>query len=97
MFTKSHTFTTGNWTSTNAWKKSTSKQIRFLPLLNVFVAIAAEIKSDLTDAKANAHALKFCDGAWDTFNEFTSMFFNVCISTYNDLAGEDLGADLVEE
>ena len=82
MFAKSHT---SDWTEANAWKKSTSKQIRFLPRLNVFVAIAAGVKGDLNDEKANAYALKFREGAWDTFDEFTSMYFNVCI-LYHDMS-----------
>ena len=84
VFAKSHTFTTGEWTAANAWKKNTSKQIRFVPRLNVYVAIAAGVKGDLTDEKAHAYAVKFRDGAWCTFDEFTSMYFNVCI-LYHDL------------
>ena len=84
VFAKSHTFTTGEWTAANAWKKNTSKQIRFVPRLNVYVAIAAGVKGDLTDEKAHAYAVKFRDGAWGTFDEFTSMYFNVCI-LYHDL------------
>ena len=52
-FAKTHTFSTSDWTSANAWLKNTSKQIRFLPTQNIFVAVAPGVRGDLTDAKAN--------------------------------------------
>ena len=78
-FASSHTFTTNDWTSANSWKNNTSKQIRFLPLLNIYVAVDAGARGHLTDVKANSYVTTFAECAWDTFDEYTSMFFNVCI------------------
>ena len=37
-FANEHTFTKKDWTLAHAWKVNSSKQIRFLPQLNVYVA-----------------------------------------------------------
>ena len=78
-FARSHTFTTSDWTSANAWRRCPSKQIRFIPLLNVFVAAAPKVRGDLTDARANAYVTKFNDCSWATFDEYTTMYFNISI------------------
>ena len=87
-FANSHTFTTNDWTSANSWKNNTSKQIRFLPLLNVYVAVDAGARGHLTDVKATAYATTFAECAWDTFDEYTSMFFNVCILHHDETRPE---------
>ena len=78
-FAESHTFATCDWTSANAWRRNQAKQIRFLPHLNIFVAVAPGVRGDLTDAKANAYVTAFNECAWDTFDNYTSMYFNVSI------------------
>ena len=67
-FARSHTFSTSDWTSANAWRRCPSKQIRFIPLSNVFVAAAPKVRGDLTDARANAYVTKFNDCSWATFD-----------------------------
>ena len=78
-FARQHTFTTKDWTSAHSWKVSTSKQIRYLPQVDVFVAVAPGIKGDLTDEKANRYATTFTDCSWCTYDEYTTMFHNVFI------------------
>ena len=60
-FAEEHTFTTKDWTLAHAWKVNSSKQIRFIPQLNAYVAVAPGIKGDLTDSKALAYVATFTD------------------------------------
>ena len=78
-FAEEHTFSTKDWTLAHAWKVNSSKQIRFIPHLNVYVAVAPGIKGDLTDTKALAYVATYTDCSWDTFDDYTAMFFNVFI------------------
>ena len=82
-FATEHTFTTNNWTGSNSWRLNRSKQIRFLPQENIYVAVAPGIRGDLTDARARAYVATFTDCTWGTFDEYTSMFFNVSILHYD--------------
>lgn len=43
-FAQEHTRTTNDWTCANSWVNNTSKQIRFLPLLNAYVATAPGVR-----------------------------------------------------
>lgn len=79
VFAKTHTFTTKDWTTGHAWKVNGSKQIRFVPEFNVYVAVAPGVQGDLTDQRAKAYVRTFTDGSWVTFDDFTKTFFNVCI------------------
>ena len=72
-FARSHTFVTNDWTSANAWKKNTSKQIRFLPLLNIYVAVAAGIRGDLTDVKTNVPGIRL------TSTQQCSLMYAYCV------------------
>lgn len=78
-FAPSHTFTTKDWTQAHAWNTDRRKQIRFLPLLNVYVAVAPGARGDLNDARANAYVDIFTHCSWATYDEYTSMFYHVSI------------------
>ena len=78
-FAKQHTFTNKDWTSAHNWKVSTAKQIRYLPHVDVFVAVAPGVKGDLTDEKANHYVTTFTDCSWSTYDKYTTMFHNVFI------------------
>lgn len=78
-FAKQHTFTTKDWTEAHSWKVSTSKQIRFLPALDVYVAVKPGLRGDLTDAKAMSYVTAFTECNWATYDEFTTMFTSVFI------------------
>jgi hypothetical protein len=47
-FATEHSFTTNNWTETNSWRLDESRQIRFLPEQNVYVAVAPMLERVLT-------------------------------------------------
>ena len=87
-FAEEHTFTTKDWTLAHAWKVNSSKQIRFIPQLNAYVAVAPGIKGDLTDSKALAYVATFTDCSWATFDDYTAMFFNVFILRYDNTRPE---------
>lgn len=78
-FANQHTFTTKDWTVAHAWKVSTAKQIRYVPQQNVYVAVAPGARGDLTDAKARVYVSTFTDCSWATFDEYSTMYFNVYI------------------
>jgi hypothetical protein len=78
-FALEHTRTTNDWTSANSWVNNTSKQIRFLPLHNAYVATAPGVRGDLTDARANVYFIAFQECDWDTYDQYTSMSHNVSI------------------
>lgn len=78
-FSHSHTFTTRDWTEGHAWRISTTKQIRFIPHLNVYVAVAPGVQGDLTDQRAEAYQTLFEDGSWDSFDDYTRTSSNVFI------------------
>ena len=78
-FAQTHTFSTRDWTEANAWRINTSKQIRYIPQLDVYVAAAAGLVGHLTDNKALSYEEKFANGTWETFDDYTKMYFNVSI------------------
>lgn len=78
-FAHQHTRTTNDWTCANSWVNNTSKQIRYLPYLNAYVATAPGVRGDLTDARAHSYVIAFQDCNWDTYDQYTSMSHNVSI------------------
>ena len=78
-FAPSHTFTTKDWTQAHAWNTDKRKQIRFLPLLKVYVAVAPGARGDLNDARANVCVDTFTLCSWATYDEYTSMFYHISI------------------
>ena len=78
-FARNHTFKTKEWTQAHTWKVSTSKQIRYLPQLDIYVAVAPGVKGDLTDQKASFYATTFTECSRPTYDEYTTMFRNVFI------------------
>ena len=78
-YAKQHTFTTKDWTSAHSWKVSTAKQIRYLPQVDVFIAVAPGVKGDLTDERTNHYVTTFTDCSWSTYDKYTTMFHNVFI------------------
>jgi hypothetical protein len=78
-FAHEHTRTTTDWTCANSWVNNTSKQIRFLPLLNAYVVTSNGVRGDLTDARANTHLIAFQECNWGTYDQYTSMSHNVSI------------------
>jgi hypothetical protein len=45
--------------------------------------VTPRIRGDLTDARARAYLATFTDCTWGTFDEYSSMFFNVSILHYD--------------
>ena len=78
-FAPSHTFTTADWTAAYAWKVDNKKQIRFVTELQTYVALSAISAGHLTAERAVTLINTFDTSSWNTFDEFTNMFFNVSI------------------
>ena len=81
VFANAHTFTTKDWTQGHAWRVNPSKQIRFVPQSGVYVAVAPGVQGHLTDERAVQYVRTFSEGSWATFDDFTKMYYNVCILT----------------
>jgi hypothetical protein len=82
-YAHTHTFITKDWTEAHAWRMNKSKQIRLIPQLNVYVAVAPGVHGDLTDHRALAYERTFASGSWDSFDDFTQMYFNVFILRFD--------------
>ena len=78
-FEHTHTSTTKDWTEAHAWRVNTSKQIRYIPQIDVYVAVAQGAQGELNDERAVAYESRFASGSWETYDDFTTMFCNISI------------------
>lgn len=88
VFATTHTFTTKDWTQGHAWRVNPSKQIRFVPQSGVYVAVAPGVQGHLTDERAVQYVRTFSDGSWANFDDFTKMYYHVCILTEDNTRPE---------
>jgi hypothetical protein len=78
-FATSHTFTTADWTAAHAWRMDNNKQIRFVTERLTYVALSPHAVGHLTAERALTQINAFDASSWNTFDEFTNMYFNVSI------------------
>ena len=78
-FCTSHTFKSVDWKEAHAWRMDNRKQIRFVQERQVYVALSQSAVGHLTPERAVTLIDKFTASSWNTFDEFTSMFYNVSI------------------
>lgn len=79
QFATTHTFSTLNWTTANAWRLCKKKQIRILQEYNVYVTMGEDAVGTLTHDRAVTYYNTFTDSSWATYDEFTTMYFNMSI------------------
>ena len=78
-FAASHTFETADWTVAHAWRTDKMKQIRLVQDGQVYVTLSATAAGHLTHDRAVQLINTFTDSTWNTFDAFTTMFYNVSI------------------
>ena len=78
-FAASHTFETADWTIAHAWRTDKMKQIRLVQDGQVYVTLSATAAGHLTHDRAVQLINTFTDSTWNTFDAFTTMFYNVSI------------------
>jgi hypothetical protein len=80
-FKTTHVFEDKEYMDANEWNKCTRKQIRRIQVQgkDVFVALAAVVRGELTDAKALSYYNQMTNGTFRDYNEYTLLLHNVFI------------------